>query len=215
MFVPLSNIILVMLKIVNFLLVIIFLCFFSCSLNAQNYNLIEDYIPEEFSSNNTHPVLTFKTTLHIVYRNKENPQNILAEDLKFINQQLINIKTQNALSLSLSDVGKNIRYLDNNNLDTTIQTKIFWEKIFQPVSTVIMLFLAMPFIFGRYRQNNLSKRILIGVLIGISFFIVSSILPNIGIVLGIYPFFDILLTNALFVVIGYYLYMRQLEIGLR
>ena len=134
---------------------------------------------------------------------------------KFINKQLINIKTQNALSLSLSDVGKNIRYLDNNNLDTTIQTKIFWEKIFQPVSTVIMLFLAMPFIFGRYRQNTVNKRIVIGVLIGISFFIVSSILPNIGIVLGIYPFFNIFLTNILFVVMGYYSYMSQLEAGLR
>ena len=134
---------------------------------------------------------------------------------KFINQQLINIKTQNSLSLSLSDVAKNIRYLNNNNLDTTVQTKIFWEKLFQPFSTVIMLFLAMPFIFGRYRQNNLSKRIVIGVLIGISFFIVYSILPNIGIVLGIYPFFNILLTNIMFVVIGYYLYAHHLEIGLR
>ena len=134
---------------------------------------------------------------------------------KFVNQQLINIKTQNSLSLSLSDVAKNIRYLNNNNLDTTVQTKIFWEKLFQPFSTVIMLFLAMPFIFGRYRQNNLSKRIVIGVLIGISFFIVYSILPNIGIVLGIYPFLNILLTNIMFVVIGYYLYAHNLEIGLR
>ena len=134
---------------------------------------------------------------------------------KFVNQQLINIKTQNSLSLSLSDVAKNIRYLNNNNLDTTVQTKIFWEKLFQPFSTVIMLFLAMPFIFGRYRQNNLSKRIVIGVLIGISFFIVYSILPNIGIVLGIYPFFNILLTNIMFVVIGYYLYAHHLETGLR
>jgi len=134
---------------------------------------------------------------------------------ELINKQLISIKTQNSLNLSLSDVSKNIKYLGNNNLDTTIQTKIFWEKIFQPVSTVIMLFLAMPFIFGRYRQNNLSKRVMIGVLIGISFFIISSILPNIGIVLGIYPFFNIFLTNALFIVIGYYLYMHQLETGLR
>jgi hypothetical protein len=40
-------------------------------------------------------------------------------------------------------------------------------------------------------------------------------LPNIGIVLGIYPFFNILLTNIMFVVIGYYLYEHHLETGLR
>ena len=124
--------------------------------------------------------------------------------LSFIDKRLINIKTNKPESLSLKDVVRNIRYLKKNNLDADIQRKIFWEKIFKPISTVIMLFLAMPFIFGRHRSSNLSKRIVLGLFIGIIFFIVTSILPNLGMVLGITPFINILFPHLLFLMIGYY-----------
>ena len=91
----------------------------------------------------------------------------------FIDQRLINIKTNKSESLSLRDVVRNIRYLKNNNLDSDIQRKIFWEKLFKPLSTMIMLFLSMPFIFGRQRSSNMSKRIVLGLFIGIIFFIVA------------------------------------------
>ena len=87
----------------------------------------------------------------------------------FIDKNLIMIKTDKSESLSLSDVIKNISYLEQNNLDSDIQKKIFWEKLFQPFSAVIMLFLALPFIFGKLRSTQTSKRIIIGLFIGIAF----------------------------------------------
>ena len=35
---------------------------------TQHPGSIEDYIPYEYSSYSTHPILTLKTILHIVYR---------------------------------------------------------------------------------------------------------------------------------------------------
>ena len=66
----------------------------------------------------------------------------------FIDKNLIMIKTDKSESLSLSDVIKNISYLEQNNLDSDIQKKIFWEKLFQPFSAVIMLFLALHLFLG-------------------------------------------------------------------
>ena len=137
------------------------------------------------------------------------------ETMEFIDRKLINIKTHKSESLSLSDVLKNISYLENNNLDASIQKKIFWDKIFKPFSTVIMLFLSMPFIFGRHRSSNPSQRIVLGVFIGIAFFIISSILPNLGMVLGIVPIVSILLPNLFFIMVGKYLLDYQLEASLR
>ena len=71
-----------------------------------------------------------------------------------------------------------------------------------PLSTVVMLFLSMPFIFGKHRSANLSKRLVLGLFIGIGFFIVTSILPNLGMVLGIQPFINVLLPHILFIVLG-------------
>ncbi len=133
----------------------------------------------------------------------------------FIDKNLIMIKTDKSESLSLSDVIKNISYLEENNLDSDIQKKIFWEKIFQPFSAVIMLFLALPFIFGKLRSTQTSKRIIVGVFIGIGFFIISSILPNLGMILGLNPFINVLLTHMIFIFVGNYLFNQQLESGLR
>ena len=132
----------------------------------------------------------------------------------FIDKKLINIKTHKSESLSLTDVVRNINYLKNNGLDTDVQKKIFWEKIFKPFSTIIMLFLAMPFIFGKHRSSNLSKRIVLGLFIGIIFFIVTSMLPNLGMVLGIMPFINVLLPHIVFIIIGLLLLNRQLDSGL-
>ena len=133
----------------------------------------------------------------------------------FLDKNLISIKTNKPYSMSLRNVGKNIRYLEKNNLDSSVQKKIFWEKVFKPISTIIMLFLAMPFLFGKLRSTNTSKRIVIGVFIGISFFIISSILPNLGMLIGLTPFINVLLPHLAFVIIGKYLYEYQLEAGLR
>tara|TARA_B100001564_G_C20643567_1_gene673337 strand:- start:821 stop:1894 length:1074 start_codon:yes stop_codon:yes gene_type:complete len=141
----------------------------------------------------------------------------LNEDItpSFIDRKLINIKTHKSESLSLLDVTRNINYLQSNGLDPNVQKKIFWEKIFKPFSTIIMLFLAMPFIFGRYRSSNISKRIVLGLFIGIIFFIVTSILPNLGMVLGLMPFINVLLPHIIFVMIGIFMLNQQLDSGLR
>jgi lipopolysaccharide export system permease protein len=133
----------------------------------------------------------------------------------FIDQRLINIKTNKSESLSLKDVVINISYLKNNDLDSDIQRKIFWEKLFKPVSTIIMLFLAMPFIFGRHRSSNISQRIVLGLFIGIIFFIVTSILPNLGMVFGITPFLNVLFPHIIFIIVGFYMLNYQLDAGLR
>lgn len=133
----------------------------------------------------------------------------------FIDRKLINIKTHKPSSLSLANVSQNINYLINNNLDANIQKKIYWEKIFKPLSTVIMLFLAMPFIFGKHRSSNLSKRLVLGLFIGIGFFIITSILPNLGMVLGILPFINVFLPHLLFIILGKYLLDYQLRESIR
>ena len=144
---------------------------------------------------------------------KERFKSILSEDL--IDIKLLNIKTNKPYSLRLSDVRRNIKYLESNNLDASIQEKIFWDKVTKPIATVMMLFLAMPFIFGRMRSINTSKRIVIGLFIGIIFFIISSILPNIGLIFGINPFISVLLPLIAFALLGRYIFKYQLESGLR
>ena len=144
---------------------------------------------------------------------KERISNIQSDEL--IDIKLIDIKTDKPYSLTLKDVVRNIEYLERNNLDASIQEKIFWDKILKPIATVLMLFLAMPYIFGRMRSTNTSKRIVIGLFIGIIFFIISSILPNLGLIIGIHPLISAILPLVVFAILGQYIFRHQLESGLR
>ena len=144
---------------------------------------------------------------------KSRKSREISENLIDIN--LLSIKTDKSYSLRFKDVKKNIEYLSVNNLDASIQKKIYWDKLLKPISTVIMLFLAMPFIFGRMRATNASKRIVIGLFIGISFFIASSILPNLGILIGLNPFINAILPLIIFLYLGKFIFDFQVESGLR
>ena len=144
---------------------------------------------------------------------KERISNMQSDEL--IDIKLIDIKTDKPYSLTLKDVVRNIEYLERNNLDASIQEKIFWDKILKPIATVLMLFLAMPYIFGRMRSTNTSKRIVIGLFIGIIFFIISSILPNLGLIIGIHPLISAILPLVVFAILGQYIFRHQLESGLR
>ena len=179
----------------------------------DSLTLIKDIKYAEFINNKWH-LQEIKETM---INNSLITKKYIKEDYidNLINRKLINIKTHKSSSLSLADVSQNIKYLTKNNLDSSVQKKIYWEKVFMPLSTVIMLFLSMPFIFGKHRSANLSKRLVLGLFIGIGFFIIMSILPNLGMVFGVLPFINVLLPHILFIGLGKYLLEYQLrdEIG--
>ena len=137
----------------------------------ENHNLIVIHNIKEATSDGSKWLLKGVESIYVnkipVTKEMHDKKSLV----NFIDKNLIMIKTDKSESLSLSDVIKNISYLEQNNLDSDIQKKIFWEKLFQPFSAVIMLFLALPFIFGKLRSTQTSKRIIIGLFIGIAFFI--------------------------------------------
>ena len=178
----------------------------------NSLSLIKNIGHAEFIVNRWHLQEINTTIINNSLAVKENKKDDYNDTL--ISKKLINIKIRKSSSISLSDVSQNIKYLTQNNLDSAVQKKIYWEKLFMPLSTVVMLFLSMPFIFGKHRSANLSKRLLLGLSIGIGFFIVASILPNLGMVLGIQPLINVLLPHILFIVLGKYLLEYQLRDGI-
>ena len=51
-----------------------------------------------------------------------------------------------------------------------------------------MLLIAMPFVFSSQRSGSAGQRIVIGMVIGIAFFIANRIMSHTGQVYGLYPF---------------------------
>lgn len=93
-----------------------------------------------------------------------------------------------------------IKYLKSNGLDSSQYELSFWNKIVVPLSIFAMVMLAMPFIFGMGRGTSTGKRIVIGFLLGVAFFIGNRLIGQAGIANNIHPVFSALTPSILIII---------------
>ncbi len=111
-------------------------------------------------------------------------------------------------NMSLIHLWHYIEYLQNNALDASTYLFSFWKRAFQPLATLVMIFLAIPFIFGPLRTVTMGVRIVSGIAIGFGFYILNQIMPSV-ITLYQWPaIIGVLLPIVIFTLIGFILLRR-------
>jgi hypothetical protein len=71
-----------------------------------------------------------------------------------------------------------IRHLKQNDLESTEQEFALWSRIARTVAILFAALLAVPFVFGSLRSAGSGTRTLLGVLIGVTFFLVQRMLES-------------------------------------
>lgn len=85
-----------------------------------------------------------------------------------------------AQSLSTDGLLELIRYLDDNGLDSSEQRLELWEKIVEPLTVMAMMMFAVPFVFGSLRNSGAGLRLMIGVLVGVAFYVINQVTADFG-----------------------------------
>src|SRR5579862_1772223 len=83
-------------------------------------------------------------------------------DLKF-NPNLFSIGLVDPNEMSLSKLSKFSRYLESNGLRSSEYRYEYWQRIFQPLASLIMIFLAIPFVLSALSTSPLGWRIVVGI----------------------------------------------------
>lgn len=110
--------------------------------------------------------------------------------------------------MSASDLNRSIRYMDKNKQDATSFRNALWERIYYPVNVLLLALCAMPFAFGALRSGGLSKRLFLGLVLAIAFYLLRTSIVSLGMVYGLHP----ALANALpalILSIGIVIYFRR------
>ncbi|MDZ7749804.1 MAG: LptF/LptG family permease [Halofilum sp. (in: g-proteobacteria)] len=105
-------------------------------------------------------------------------------------------------SLPIWRLGPYVEYLEANRLEAGRFQLAFWQKIATPLSTLVMLLLALPIVFGSLRSAGTGQRVFLGSLIGIAYYLLSELFAHIGIVYGLAAPVAALAPAALFTVVG-------------
>lgn len=115
-----------------------------------------------------------------------------------LNPSLLRLFVVEPDTLSMQGLSRYIDYLQRNGLDARRYQQAFWIKIVAPVSVLVMVLLAVPFVFGPMRSVGQGQRVIFGVLIGVGFYVFNLTLGQSGLVFGLNPFVSAWLPTALF-----------------
>jgi lipopolysaccharide export system permease protein len=80
-----------------------------------------------------------------------------------------------------------IGYLKANDLDARRYLIAYWTRISDVVSVVLMTILALPFVLGGLRSAGTGARFLVGLVIGLSYYVIGEVLRSGGAVYDIDP----------------------------
>ena len=107
---------------------------------------------------------------------------------KLLNPDLFDVVSIFPENMSAIELYQYSNYLKDNDLESSQYDLAFWIKIFTPLSSLVMLLIALPFVFGSQRSAGTGNRVMIGLLLGIGFFLLNRTMNYLGQVYSFYPF---------------------------
>lgn len=104
-----------------------------------------------------------------------------------LDADMLGITLVKPVSLSARGLLTYIAYLKRNELDSQRYETELWSRIARTVTVIIMPVLALAFVFGSLRSAGSGGRLMLGVLIGLAYFLASEMLANSGQVFRLNP----------------------------
>lgn len=111
---------------------------------------------------------------------------------------------------SISTLLKSIVYREKSGLMTAQYEFAFWQRIIQPITTIVMICLGIPFIFGSLRSASTGLRVMTGVVIGFGFYMLNQFFGPITMVYQFPPILSALTPTVLFL-LAYAILLRRIK----
>jgi lipopolysaccharide export system permease protein len=93
-------------------------------------------------------------------------------------------------NLSAVDLANYITYLRENGQKSLLVEQAFWGRLVNPVVTLVMLLVAIPFVLGFRRDVSAGQRIVVGVTLGIGFYLFDKVFGHLGLIYEMDPIFS-------------------------
>lgn len=128
-----------------------------------------------------------------------------------LSHELLQVLLVEPRQMSSRNLYSYLQFLDENRLEANVERLVFWQKLFSPLTIIIMCLLSFPFVTGSQRHSNTGQRLLIGILLGLSFVVVDRLLTQVGIQFRFNAFAVALAPNLMFFAFAIYLLFGQGE----
>jgi len=114
-------------------------------------------------------------------------QSSVAVETFEVNAELLGSSLVKPLSLSARGLLVYIDYLKRNNLDASQYESEIWYRASRTLTVLVMPVLSLAFVFGSLRTGGAGGRLILGVVIGLAYYLASETLANSGQVFNLNP----------------------------
>jgi lipopolysaccharide export system permease protein len=97
-----------------------------------------------------------------------------------LSPDLVGLAVVRPSSLRGLELYRYIKYLEQNELDARRYVGAFWSRIASAIAVTPMCVLALPFVMGRMRSSGTGARMIVGLIIGLAYFLASRSLEDGG-----------------------------------
>lgn len=125
-----------------------------------------------------------------------------------LNPNILNVVVVRPTMLPVWGLYQYIDFMKQNGQEVVVYEVAFWSKVIMPLVTLVMVFLAVPFVFGVLRSVGIGQRIFAGSLLGLAFFLMNKVLSHMAVVFSLNPLFAAALPTLLFLGLGFWFVRR-------
>jgi lipopolysaccharide export system permease protein len=104
-----------------------------------------------------------------------------------VNPEFLGLAATDPQLLTLRGLAAYIDHLRRNSLETASYEIGYWSRIARLLAVVVVTLLALPFVFGPLRTTGAGTRTVIGVLLGVVFFLVTGTIEKGGQLFNVNP----------------------------
>lgn len=125
-----------------------------------------------------------------------------------LNPSLLSVASSAPDEMTLREIHNYLRAQKGNHQNVQQFKLVYYQRIIQPFSTIVMMLLAIPFIFGPLRSSTIGYKILVGAVVGFSFHILNRFFGPVSQVFQWPPEIAAFGPTFLFALLGIYLMSR-------
>jgi lipopolysaccharide export system permease protein len=104
-----------------------------------------------------------------------------------VNPEFLGLAATDPQMLTLRGLASYIDHLKRNSLETASYEIGYWSRIARLFAVIVVTLLALPFVFGPLRTTGAGTRTVIGVMLGVVFFLITRTIENGGQLFGLNP----------------------------
>ena len=104
---------------------------------------------------------------------------------------------------------KYMKHLELNNQSTQRYQIAFWNKLLYPIAAISMALIALAFIPNNRRSINLSTKLFVGIIIGLSFFFLTKLVGFMALLFSWNPIISSTAPTLGLFLIGWYVILRK------